>query len=84
LLNNLIKLKVEILLFGRLTELVGLTHFQMENVLDTDALTAVLSEKYPSLQQVKYQVAVNQKVINSNVALADGMTVALMPPFSGG
>jgi molybdopterin synthase sulfur carrier subunit len=76
--------KVQILLFGRLTELLGQSHLQLEDVADTNALTARLQQRYPALEQLNYQIAVNQTVIQGNQSLSDGMTVALMPPFSGG
>jgi molybdopterin converting factor small subunit len=56
----------------------------MEDVSDTNTLAQRLSSQYPGLAQIKYQVAVNQEIIHGNKALTDGMTVALMPPFSGG
>lgn len=77
-------MKVQILLFGRLTELLGQSHLQLADVADTNALTARLLQQYPALAQLNYQIAVNQIVIHGNQPLSDGMTVALMPPFSGG
>jgi molybdopterin synthase sulfur carrier subunit len=77
-------LKVEILLFGRLTEILGLSHLQLEDVADTNAVRKCLGDRYPGLQQISYQIAVDQVTIQENQLLTDGMTVALMPPFSGG
>jgi len=77
-------LKVEILLFGRLTELVGQQHLQLADVPDTNTLSRHLVEQYPGLKQFNYQIAVDQVIIQGNKPLTDGMTVALMPPFSGG
>lgn len=77
-------MKVQILLFGRLTELLGQSQLLLADVADTNAVTTRLGQEYPALKQVKYQIAVNQTVIQGNQLLSDGMTVALMPPFSGG
>ncbi|MCX2481765.1 MoaD/ThiS family protein [Pedobacter sp. MC2016-15] len=77
-------MNIKILLFGRLTELLGQSVLHMEDVSDTNTLAQRLSSQYPGLAQIKYQVAVNQEIIHGNKALTDGMTVALMPPFSGG
>jgi molybdopterin synthase sulfur carrier subunit len=77
-------MKVEILLFGRLVELLGGTHLFLEDAADTNTVCNRLEEQFPALKQVKYQVAVDQSVIHGNKRLTDGMTVALMPPFSGG
>jgi molybdopterin synthase sulfur carrier subunit len=43
-----------------------------------------LIERYPSLANKKYFIAVNQKMVHENIKLKMGDTVALMPPFSGG
>jgi molybdopterin synthase sulfur carrier subunit len=77
-------MNIKILLFGRLTELLGQSVLHMDNVTDTNALTQRLSGQYPELVQINYQIAVNQEIIHGNKQLTDGMTVALMPPFSGG
>ncbi|KIO78602.1 hypothetical protein TH53_02260 [Pedobacter lusitanus] len=77
-------MKVEILLFGRLTEILGSTHLLLEGLADTNAVCCHLEEQFPDLKQVKYKVAVDQLIIHGNKRLTDGMTVALMPPFSGG
>jgi molybdopterin synthase sulfur carrier subunit len=77
-------MKVEVLLFGRLVELLGSTHLLIEDATDTNTVRNRLEEQFPALKQVKYQVAVDQLIIHGNKHLADGMTVALMPPFSGG
>ena len=77
-------MKVEILLFGRLTEIVGCNRIQLENVPDTDAVSSCLLAQYPELKRLKYKIAVDQTVIHHNKILTDGMTVAVMPPFSGG
>lgn len=77
-------LKVQILLFGRLTELLGQQSLHLQDIPDTDALKAQLHNRYSGLQEINYQMAVNQEIIQGNTLLTDGMTVALMPPFSGG
>lgn len=77
-------MNIKILLFGRLTELLGQSVLLLEDVADTDAMTRRLSDQYPGLTQINYQIAVNQEIIHGNMFLTDGMTVALMPPFSGG
>jgi len=77
-------LEVQVLLFGRLTELTGQHTLRIGNVADTDAVRKQLMATYPELAQLRYQIAVNQSIIHGNAPLSDGMTVALMPPFSGG
>ncbi|HEY0175296.1 MAG TPA: MoaD/ThiS family protein [Pedobacter sp.] len=75
---------MKILLFGRLTEILGQNDLQLEGITDTSQLRKYLEDEYPGLQQVSYQVAVDQEIVHSNTLLTEKMTVALMPPFSGG
>lgn len=56
----------------------------MQDVADTNEIKKRLNDSYPGLQQINYQIAVDQVTIQENQLLTDGMTVALMPPFSGG
>lgn len=77
-------MKVKILLFGRLIELLDQEQLLLEDVADTNEVRSRLELQFPALSYVKYRLAVDQTVINGNKDLTDGMTVALMPPFSGG
>ena len=56
----------------------------LNNIADTDFLTAVLNEKYPELADSKYMMAVNKKLVIENTLLTNNSTVALLPAFSGG
>jgi molybdopterin synthase sulfur carrier subunit len=75
---------IEILAFGQLTDITGQSTWHMEGVSDTDQLKKILVEKYPSLTNSKYLLAVNMEVVRGNVKLNSGDVVALLPPFSGG
>ncbi|MBB6502355.1 MoaD/ThiS family protein [Pedobacter cryoconitis] len=77
-------MNIEVLLFGRLAELLGSERLHLEAVADTDAVCSQLEGLCPALKQLNYQIAVNHMIIHDNQWLTDGMTVALMPPFSGG
>jgi molybdopterin converting factor small subunit len=43
-----------------------------------------LEEKYSSLRNAKYIIAVDRKVIIKNTVINETSDVALLPPFSGG
>jgi sulfur-carrier protein len=75
---------VTILFFGQLTEITGIESLQLDNVSDTDNMTAKLLEKFPALQRSKYVLAVDKKIIPANTILQNNSTIALLPPFSGG
>jgi len=75
---------MKILFFGQLVDVAGTANTQLANLADTDALKAVLEERFPGLKQVRYMLAVGNKIVTSNTVLNGNETIALMPPFSGG
>jgi len=76
-------MQINLIIFGQLCELLG-EDLVLNNIADTNGLTAALNEKYPELTHSKYIIAVNKKTVTENTILTDGCTVALLPPFSGG
>ena len=78
-----LKMQINIIIFGQLCDLLG-ENLVLENIADTDSLTAILNEKYPGLADSKYMMAVNKKLVTGNTLLTNKSIVALMPPFSGG
>jgi molybdopterin synthase sulfur carrier subunit len=80
------KMKINVLLFGVLTEITGETHLQVEagNITDVDKLHRYLVQQYPGLKEKTFQYAVNQVISNAGHPLSAGDEVALLPPFSGG
>jgi molybdopterin synthase sulfur carrier subunit len=77
-------MKVTVLLFGQLAEVVGSKELQLIGYIDTTSLVAALHQQFPLLAQSKYVVAVNQQMISGNISLTENSIVALLPPFSGG
>jgi sulfur-carrier protein len=77
-------MKVNILLFGQLTDITGIDTVVMEDIFDTNQLVSALHNQYPALSHTKYLIAVDKKVIAANTSITDHSTVALLPPFSGG
>lgn len=47
-------------------------------------LKAVLIEKYPAIEKLNYQLAVNQNIVGNDFQLSNGDEIALLPPFAGG
>jgi molybdenum cofactor cytidylyltransferase len=82
--DQLTGINVQVRFFGRLTAITGDAVLSFHAVRDTDTLRQLIVEKYPSLKELNYIVAVDQQVINGNVLLSNEQTVAFMPPFSGG
>jgi molybdopterin converting factor small subunit len=77
-------MKVNIILFGQLTDITGSDSFAIEDIVDTNSLVIALQKNYPALINAKYLIAVDKKIIETNTLLTDNSTVALLPPFSGG
>jgi molybdopterin synthase sulfur carrier subunit len=77
-------MKINILFFGRLADITGTSSKSIENVADTDELNKKLITLYPGLAELNYLTAVDKEVISGNKKLGNNMTVALLPPFSGG
>ena len=77
-------MQVNILLFGRLTDITGKSSFTLPDVADTDTLVQQLQQQYPAFINTPYIIAVNKDVIQGNTKLADNSEVALLPPYSGG
>lgn len=75
---------ITLLFFGSLTDFTTVDTVEIRDIADTDSLRMYLINRYPSLAQAKYFLAVNQEMQETNTILSDGDTVALMPPFSGG
>ena len=77
-------MKVNLLPFGRITDMISTNPVIDEAIVDTDGLITLLRKLYPALAESKFLIAVDRKVINENTLLHDNCTVALLPPFSGG
>ncbi|HEX5026758.1 MAG TPA: MoaD/ThiS family protein [Agriterribacter sp.] len=77
-------MKINIIAFGKLTDIVGKDSFALEGITDTNQLKALILQTHPALADMSYLVAVNKKVVSENTALSEGTEVALLPPFSGG
>ena len=75
---------MEVLFFGQLTDLTGVTTLSCDHVADTDQLMTQLNEKYPALATATFMIAVNNRMITGNTVIEPGSKIAIMPPFSGG
>jgi molybdopterin synthase sulfur carrier subunit len=77
-------MKVNVLSFGQVADIINTSSFNMSNVADIDTLKQLLEDKFPQLKEINYAIAVDKKVATGNVVLQDKSVVALLPPFSGG
>lgn len=77
-------MKVNVIVFGQLTDITGSSDIILHDVGDTDALIQTLHNIYPALADSKYAIALEKKIIAENTPLTDNNTIGLLPPFSGG
>lgn len=75
---------MEILIFGLLTDIIGIDRLVLEAPADTEMLKQHLLKQYPSLGQIQYFIALNKIMVQEKQALQQTDVVALMPAFSGG
>ena len=75
---------VNVIVFGRLTDIVGKKPLTVQDAIDTDQLVQQLQQQYPALIEAPYIIAVDKQIVNGNTVLTGNNTVALLPPFAGG
>lgn len=77
-------MEIDIITFGKISEIIPNGIMSFAAVTDTDELKAILEQRYPQLSEIKYKLALNKTLIQRNKPVTDGVTIAIMPPFSGG
>ena len=77
-------MKVNILFFGVLTDIVKSNTMSIEDTPTVKELLTSLETKFPALKQYRYLIAVNQDISSVNQPLKEGDEVALLPPYAGG
>jgi sulfur-carrier protein len=79
-------MKIKLLFFGALTDVVGAQEqmIDVDDNLDITYLNLDLLSRYPSLSNFKYKIALNKMVVDKDQKLKNGDEVAFLPPFAGG
>ena len=77
-------MKINIIVFGQLTEIIGNDNLVVSDTKNTDSLMEQLHKLYPALADTKFLMAVDKQLITANTILTNNSTIALLPPFSGG
>jgi molybdopterin synthase sulfur carrier subunit len=84
--NNAIKINV--LLFGALREMAGASELNLDLAAPADVASAwsEIKKRFPSLEKFERSAlfAVNEEHARKEQPLADGDTLAIFPPVSGG
>lgn len=77
-------MEIEIITFGKITDLIPNGIMSFSGVTDTDQLKATLEQRYPQLSGIKYKLALNKTLVQNKMSLQEHAIIAIMPPFSGG
>ena len=77
-------MEIKVLAFGKIKDIIGSSEMNFENIHSSDEMVTILQSKFPKLKDTKFVIAVDKKIIAESVVLEDKLTVALLPPFSGG
>lgn len=70
--------------FGQLTDVFKNENISVENAANVEELKKRLLDSFPALADKTFVVAVNKKIIHTNISLLENAEIALLPPFSGG
>ncbi len=79
-------MEIRVHYFGMIAENTGTNseYITTPQPSDTKNLKMVLLEKYPILEKLEFNIAVDQKLINQNTSISNNTEIALLPPFAGG
>lgn len=77
-------IEIEFITFGKIAEFIPAQKLTLEDIQDTDGLKLYLETNYPQLKTMKYKLALDQQMVQSNMQLKHKARIAIMPPFSGG
>jgi molybdopterin synthase sulfur carrier subunit len=74
----------EILVFGQLQDITGTDTLRLDGVTDTATLRERLFLLHPGLKDARFAIAVDRRIVTGDAAIGSDVSVALLPPFSGG
>lgn len=77
-------MQVNIISFGQIKEITGSSALTLHDMHDTDQVKQRLQEQYPALEKLPFILAVDKNIISGNTKLKGDVTIAVLPPFSGG
>lgn len=76
--KNLVKV------FGMIAEKIGSDSFEVIDIKTIDEFRAYLIEQFPSLEDLKFSIALDREIVQAGGEIKEGAELALLPPFSGG
>ncbi len=72
--------------FGMIAEMADCLeeNFSSTEATKVDDLVAIVTAKYPSMANLSFKVALNNRLAQSSDQLGERDEIALLPPFAGG
>ncbi len=77
-------MKIKILFFGILTDIVETESLEIENIASISELKQKLYADFPKLATQNFQISVNKKIKKGDFTFQDKDEIAFLPPFAGG
>jgi len=77
-------MKVKVLFFGVLSDIIGKTELELNDFSDSDSLESYFIEKFPKIKNYPYRISVNKSFIESKTFFSENDEIAFLPPFAGG
>jgi molybdopterin converting factor small subunit len=72
--------------FGMISEMASTSDeiAKFENPISVKELREHLQQKYPSLLNITFSIAMNHSIVGDEVMINNDSEIALLPPFAGG
>ncbi len=70
-------------LFGMIAEKAGADHLEV-NAGSLDELRAMLAQRIQGLDGIRHAIAIDRRIVQSDMALTGNEEIAVLPPFAGG
>ncbi len=78
---------MKLLFFGRLRDSVGLPELDCSpptTIVDSESLLAWIGISHPSLNDPAIRIAIDDVLVRGSVPIEGALTIAFLPPVSGG
>jgi molybdopterin synthase sulfur carrier subunit len=76
---------IQLKYFGIIAELTACSGENLEQtMLTVSGLKTLLQNKYPSMADLQFAVAVNHCIAEDGMRIPENSEVALLPPYAGG
>jgi len=79
-------MEVKVKYLGMVSDALGLNseNVTFEKTISISDFVSNLKQKYTNLNNLKFRVAINQKLLSEDTLISNGDELALLPPFAGG